>query len=156
MNRTLSKEIMHRSMLKNKFNKNSTEENKILYKKQSNYCVHLFKRQKKSYYNNLDLKIFEDNKKFWQCIKPLFSDKKNILQRNIMILDKGEIITDDAEVAEKLINFFIEAVESLDTETFTSSTISDVYTDDRKNYKSVSITSFYFEKKRKSHIKRKI
>ena len=73
-----------------------------------------------------------------------------------MILDKGEIITDDAEVAEKLINFFIEAVESLDTETFTSSTISDVYTDDRKNYKSVSITSFYFEKKRKSHIKRKI
>ena len=121
---------MHRSMLKNKFNKNPTEENKILYKKQRNYCVHLCKKQKKSYYNNLDLKIFEDNKKFWQCIKPLFSDKKNILQRNIMILDEGEIITDDAEVAEKLNNFFIEAVESLDIETFTSSTISDVYTDD--------------------------
>ena len=46
-----------------------------------------------------------------------------------MILDKGEIITDDAEIAEKLNNFFIEAVESLDIETFTSSTISDVYTD---------------------------
>ena len=46
-----------------------------------------------------------------------------------MILDKCEIITDDAEVAEKLNNFFIEAVESLDIETFTSSTISDVYTD---------------------------
>ena len=79
---------MHRSMLKNKFNKNPTEENKILYKKKRNYCVHLFKKQKKNCYNNLDLKIFEDNKKCWQCIKPLFSDKKNILQRNIMILDK--------------------------------------------------------------------
>ena len=62
MNRTLSKEIMHRSMLKNKFNKNPIEENKILYKKQRNYCVHLFKKQKKSYYNNLDLKILEGNK----------------------------------------------------------------------------------------------
>ena len=130
MIRTLFKEIRHRSKLKNKFNKNPTEENKILYKKQRNYCVHLCKKQKKSCYNNLGLKIFEDNKKFWQCIKPLFSDRKHILQRNIMILDKGEIITDDAEVAEKLNNFFIEAVESLDIEAFISSTISDVYTDD--------------------------
>ena len=105
MNKTFSKEIMYRSKLKHNFNKNPTEENKILYKRQRNYCANLLKKkQKKSCYNNLDLKIFEDNKNFWQCIKPLFSYKKNILQRNIMILDKGEIITDDAEVAEKLNN----------------------------------------------------
>ena len=45
---TLSKEIMHRSMLKNRFNKNHTEENKILYKKQRNYCVHALKNRKKA------------------------------------------------------------------------------------------------------------
>ena len=105
----------------------------------------------------LDLKIFEDNKKFWQCIKPLFSDKKNILQRNIMILDKGEIITGDAEVAEKLNNFFIEAVESLDIETFTSSTISGVYTDDiEKIINQYQLDPSILKNKRKSHIKRKI
>ena len=130
MKRTLSKEIMYRSNLKINFNKTPTVGNKISYKRQRNYCAHLLKKAEKSYYNNLDLKIFEDNKKFYQCIKPLFSDKKNILQRNIMILDTDEIITDDAEVAEKLNNFFIEAVESLDIETFTPNTISNVYTDE--------------------------
>ena len=60
----------------------------------------------KSYFNNLDLNIFKDNREFWQHIKLLFSDKKNILQRNIIILD-DKIITDDAEIAEKLNNFFI-------------------------------------------------
>ena len=50
-----------------------------------------------------------------------------------MILDQGNIITNDAEVAEKLNTFFIEAVESLDIETFTSNTISNVDTDDKEN-----------------------
>ena len=35
-----------------------------------------------------------------------------------MILDKDEIITDNVELAEKLNNFFIEAVGSVDIETF--------------------------------------
>ena len=47
MNMTISKEIMHRSKLKNNFNKNPTEENKTLYKKQRNYCVHLLKKTEK-------------------------------------------------------------------------------------------------------------
>ena len=74
------------------------------------------KKEKKNYYNNLDLKILDDNKKFWQRIKPLFSDKQNILQRNIIIVEKEVIITDKRQVAEKLNNFFIEAVESLEIE----------------------------------------
>ena len=75
MNKTLCKAFMHRSKLKNKFNKIPTEDNKRLYKKQRNFCVSLLKKEKRNYYNNLDLKIFDDNKTFWQRIKPLFSDK---------------------------------------------------------------------------------
>ena len=71
MNKTLSKAFMHRSKLKNTFNKNPTAENKILYKKQRNWCVALLEKEKKKYYNNLDLKILDDNKTFWQRIKPL-------------------------------------------------------------------------------------
>ena len=49
----LSKAIMHRSKLKNRYNKNPTEQNKINYKKQRNFCVNLLRREKKKYYNNL-------------------------------------------------------------------------------------------------------
>ena len=72
MNKTLPKAFMHISKLKNQYNKNPTELNKSNYKKQRNLCVSLLTKEKKKYYNNLDLKIFNDNKNFWQHIKPLF------------------------------------------------------------------------------------
>ena len=120
MTKTLSKEIMRRSKLKNNFNKNPTEENERLYKRQRNFCVNLLKKEKRNYYNNLDLKVFEDNKKFWKSVKPLFSDKQNILERNIVIMEDKNIFSDNAEVAEKLNNFFIDAVQSLKIEPFAS------------------------------------
>ena len=86
MTKALSKEIMHRSKLKNNFNKKPTDENKRLYNKQRNFCVALLKKEKRNYYNNLDLRIFKDNKKFWQTVRPLFSDKQNLLERNIVII----------------------------------------------------------------------
>ena len=109
---------MTRSMLKNKYNNNPNEENEFLYKKQRNFCVSLLRKEKKRYYNNFDLRIFDDNKKFWRCVKPLFSDKQKILDRNIVIAENDTIYSDNKEVAEKLNNFFIEAVENLEIEPF--------------------------------------
>ena len=106
MNKALSKEIMRRSKLKNNFNKNPTEENRSLHKKQRNLCVNLLKKEKRNYYNNLDLKVFENNKKFWRSVKPLFSDKQKLLERNIVIMEDKNRLSDNAEVAEKLNNFF--------------------------------------------------
>ena len=103
MNKTLSKEFMHRSKLKNQYHKNPTESNKAAYKKQRNFCVGLVQKEKKKYYNNLDLKIFADNKKFWQKVKPLFSEKSN-LKRNITLVENDTVISDKTEVAEKLNN----------------------------------------------------
>ena len=118
MNKVLSKAFMHRSKLKNRYNKNPNEINKRLYKTQRNFCVNLLRKEKREYYNNLDIKIFEDNRKFWQKVKPLFSNKQNFLQKNIIIEEKGIITSNNFEVAEKLNNFFIEAVENLDIESF--------------------------------------
>ena len=109
---------MHRSKLKNLYNRYPTELNKTNYKKQRNFCVSLLAKEKKKYYNNLDLKIFDDNKKFWQNVKPLFSNKQNVLQKNITIVEKDKITSKDSEVAEKLNNFFIEAVKNLEIEPF--------------------------------------
>ena len=119
MTKALSKAIMKRSKLKNNFNKYPSDENNRLYKKQRNYCVNLLTKEKKKYYNNLDLKIFDDNKTFWQQIKPLFSDKKSTLKSNIVIIEDDIVYTEEKEVAEKLNNFFIEAVDNLAIEPFT-------------------------------------
>ena len=100
------------------YNKYPTEENKSHYNKQRNFCVNLLRKQKKYYYNNLDISVFNDNKKFWQRIKPLFSDKQKSLQKELILIDNEEIITDEKEVAEKLNNFFIETVENLYTDYF--------------------------------------
>ena len=117
MNKTLSKEFMHRSKLKNSYHKNPTERNKIQYRKQRNFCVSLLRKEKKKYYNNLDLKVFEDNKLFWKRIKPLFSEK-NKLKGNITIVEDGNVTSDKLEVAEMLNNYFIESVENLEIEEF--------------------------------------
>ena len=101
--------------LKNKLNKNPTEENRNLYRKQRNVCVNLLRKEKKNYFNNLDIKVFEDNRK---AIKPLFSVKNIFSQRDIIIEDEGILISDNAEVAEILNNYFIDAVEGLDIEPF--------------------------------------
>ena len=50
----LSKEIMTRSRLHNKYIKNRNEENRAMYVKQRNYCVSLVRKSKKKYYENLD------------------------------------------------------------------------------------------------------
>ena len=119
MTKELSKAIMHTSKLKNKFNKYPTEINNRLYKKQRNYCVNLLTKVKKKYYNNLDLNIFDNNKTFWQNIKPLFSDKKGALQRNITIIENNTVYTENEEVAEKFNIYFTKAVENLEMEPFT-------------------------------------
>ena len=109
---------MHRSKLKNLYNKNPTELNKINFKRQRNYCVGLLAREKKKYYNNLDLKILQDNKQFWKNIKPLFSNKQTVSQKNIVIVENDTITSKNEEVATKLNDFFIHAVDNLEIEKF--------------------------------------
>ena len=72
MNKTLSKAVMTRTRLRNKFLKNPTDENRVKYTKYRNYCTRLFRKQKKIYYNNLDMKLFTDNKKKFENNKTTF------------------------------------------------------------------------------------
>ena len=117
MNKTLSKAFMYRSKLKNQYNKNPIELNKIKYKRQRNFCVNLLGKEKKKFYSNLDLKIFDNNRKFWQNIKPLFSNKQNVL-KNINIIENDNVTSKGSEVAGKLNNYFIEAIAKLEIESF--------------------------------------
>ena len=97
MSRLLSKAIMTRTRLRNKFLKNPNEVNKSNYSKHRNYCVNLLRKEKKNYFNNIDLKLLIGNKKFWKTIKPLFSEKQNT-SRKITLIDDDIIISNDISV----------------------------------------------------------
>ena len=97
----LSKAIMKRSNLRNNYLKNKTDANRMLCKKQRNYCVSLLRISKTNYYGNLDEKKVSDNKLFWKVWKPLLSDK-SCVKEQVNLVEKGETLKVDLETAEVL------------------------------------------------------
>ena len=86
----VSKAIMLRTKLRNQFLKKKTLEARTNYNKQRNICVSLVKKAKRGYYENLDLKVINDNKNFSATVKPLFSNKIKSAE-NIFLDESGEI-----------------------------------------------------------------
>ena len=112
MTKVLRKAIMRRSFLKNKYQKLKTDEADKLFKKQKNYTNRLLKKEMIKYWGNLDLKNYTDNKKFFETMKPLFSNSV-LGKQKITLVENNDIITEDKEVAEKFNNYFITTVSSL-------------------------------------------
>ena len=115
MTRILRKAIMRRSTLKNKYLKEKTDVSLKAFKKQKNYTKRLAKRERTKYFANLDLNKYTDNIRFWNTVKPMFSNT-SIGSKNITLVEKGNIVTDDKEIAETFNSFFIDAVSSLSIE----------------------------------------
>ena len=70
MNKVLSKAVMTRSRLGKKYLKCPSN-----YKKQRNYCTSLFKKEMKTFYDNIDISLITHNTKFRRTVKPFFSEK---------------------------------------------------------------------------------
>ena len=105
LTKEINKEILIRSILRNKFLRCRSDESKKAYNEQRNRCVKLVRSAKKAYYNNLSIKDVNDNKKFWKIVKPLFSEKVNT-NENITLVENNNIISSEIEIAEKLNAFF--------------------------------------------------
>ena len=112
MTRALRKAIMLRSRLRNKYNEDQTAENWNKFRKQRNSCVKLFRKEKRNYYNNLDISLVTDNKKFWKTVKPFFSEKSQS-QDKIILTEGKRIISNDVEVAETMNELFVTVTDSL-------------------------------------------
>ena len=111
MNKDFKKAIYTRSRLKNKYNKNPTEEHKLKYKKQRNKCVNLGKKAVKIYFRNITQFGIMENIIFWKTMKPFITTKSGMSDNNIMIIDNGRLITDDKELSTMLNNHYINIVE---------------------------------------------
>ena len=85
MTKELRKEIYTRSKLKNKYNRNPTEENKAIYKKQRNKCVSLRRKAIKVYFHNVTKTGVQTNKDFWKLIKPFLTNKGFLENAEIML-----------------------------------------------------------------------
>ena len=73
INKTIKKAFTKRSLLRNIYFKNGSDNNKREYNKQRNYCVSLLRKTKTNFYANLNDKDLTDNKQFWRTVKPLLS-----------------------------------------------------------------------------------
>ena len=105
MNKELCKVIMTWSRLRNIFLKLKTNESREAYTIQRNYCVKLLRKTKSCYYENLNAKIIQDNKKFWKHVKRLFS-QKGYINNKITLVEDTEIVSDSAKCTEITNNIF--------------------------------------------------
>ena len=112
MNWELSKVIMTRTRLRNKFFKGQTVENIKNYNKQRNYCVTLLRKVKKEYYDSQDEKHVTDNKTFWKTVKPFLSDK-TVNSPKITLVEQNEIINNEEKIAEIFDTYFTNIVSNL-------------------------------------------
>ena len=115
MTRNLRKAIANRSRLENQYYKYKTTESLRAYKKQKTICRRLYKKERKRYYNNLDVKKITDSRKFWKTTKPFFSDK-GVGKTEITLVEGDEIAQDDSGFANILGDFFSNSVRGLNIE----------------------------------------
>ena len=112
MTRALRKATMLRSRLRNKYNEERPAENWNNFRKERNSCFKLFRKEKRNYYNSIDISLVTDNKKFWKTVKPFFSDRSQ--SQNKIVLTAGErIMSNDVEVEETMNEFFVTVTDSL-------------------------------------------
>ena len=99
---------MRRSQLQTKYFKNKSQNDYLVFKKQRNFCSKLYKKERKNYYNSLDMKNITDNKQFWKTIKPFLSEKIKTTSK-MKLKDQDKIISNDDKVAEEFSTFFENA-----------------------------------------------
>ena len=81
MTKELRKEIMLQSKLKNKCNKKTNHINWCNYKRQRNRYLSILRKNKREYFNSLNIKQVSDNKPFWKSANHFLVTKDLILQR---------------------------------------------------------------------------
>ena len=113
MNKELSKEIMARSKLRNKFNTHKTKTNWKNYTKQCIKCTHICREAVRLHFSKLYKNGVISDKKFWSTIKPFMNNKGCHDNNNFMLYERGNIVKDEVEVFGILNNFYINIVRHI-------------------------------------------
>ena len=104
---------MKRSELASKYHKTKNTEDYHSYMKQINFCSKFYRKERRKFYNSLNIMGITDNRKFWKTLKPLLSDKGICGSSKINLVVDEENLSDDREIAETFNNYFNNAVKLL-------------------------------------------
>ena len=111
MTKESRKAVMKRARLRKVYLKKRTGTTKAPYNYQRNICVSLLRKSRRSYFENLNVTLVRDKKKFWKNVAPLFSNKIKSKER-ITLIENENIISNDKKVAETFLEFFSNVVKS--------------------------------------------
>ena len=111
ISKEMRKAIYARSRLKNKFYKNSSEENEIKCKRQPNLSVSLRRKAIKQYFSNITSKGIVINKEFWKTIRPFLTSKGCLENIDIMLINDPDMITDYKTLTKTFNEHYINRVE---------------------------------------------
>ena len=112
MTKDLNKAIMKWCKLRNTFLKEKSDSARKAYTSQRNLCVNLLRKTKKNYFANLDVNSITDSRKFWQTVKPLFSNKLPH-KETINLSENGQILNNDKKIAITFNNYFSNIIKKL-------------------------------------------
>ena len=80
-------------------------------RKKKNY-VSLLKKAKKDHFANLNIKSVTDNKKFWQTVKPLFSNKAKA-KTVVKLVESDAMIENESEIEKNFNKYFVNIVKKI-------------------------------------------
>ena len=104
--KTLRKAVVRRSNFQTKYFKTRTPKSLKKYRKQKKFCSRLYKKERKTFFNNLKVSNIIDNKTFWKNIQPTFLENRKIANKIALVGYNGNITSDDKLVSQELNNFF--------------------------------------------------
>ena len=110
--KSLRKAIMKRSALKKRANISNNPEIIKSYKKQTNYVVNLSRKVKTEYFQK-HMPHGASSKNFWKFCKPLFSNKTTHFDNKIILVEKGEVVSKNGEIATHFNNYFNDITKGL-------------------------------------------
>ena len=103
--------IMKRTSLKKRANKTGNEEDLKKYKQQINLIVSTNRKSKRNFYNSVYINAIDSDRKFWNAVKPMFSNR-NPMEEKIVLIEDDIIISDDKVIAESFNSHFVTITDS--------------------------------------------
>ena len=108
----MRKAIMTRTRLKTRANKSGNDKDRKTYKQQRNLIVSMNRKTKRDFYYSVDINAIDIDKKFWKVVKPMLSSG-NPMGEKIVLIEEGDVISDDKVIAECLNSHFVNITDTL-------------------------------------------